>query len=364
MDRRRFLKYAGATAAVVGSSALGLNYMLGESTRTRPTTLVTTTGELTTTSGLSTTSTRTVELASFCGRLFFDYNGDGRQDGDESGVAGALVQLKDAVGRVVAETLTDSSGDYRLEDLKPKRYRLHIGVDHFSDKRFTYMCTSAHEFRAVTDDYEISLQGSSSMSIGLMEGFLTLPVSSGTQYELDRFYDRDPDPDRYLWWNGTSGYDKDLRRGYSPNHPGIDYSMEEGNPLPSPAPGIVDSIGEDEGGKYIFIRHSNGLKTSCGHISRAVVKVGDRVFRGQIIATSGKSGKATELANYPHNHFQLIYNQSVALDPYRPTFKMSLKYSGYYDYAGGIHWVSAPLDTSPNMANHWTKSDDPQFSMT
>jgi len=363
LNRRKFLKYAGASTAVVGASALGLDYISSQTPSTiSPTTSTTVTSELT--SASSSTSTQPVQLASLKGRLFFDYNGNGVQDGEEPAIVGALVQLKDIAGIYIAQAFTESSGDCRLEDVRAGFYKLHLGVDHFSDKQFRHMCTSPDEFRATTDDYDVSLEGTTSINIGLMEGFLTLPMSRDARYEIDRFYDRDPDPDRYMWWNGRSGYDRNLKRGYSPNHPGIDYYMEEGNPLLSPAPGIVDSIGEDEGGKYIFIRHPNGLKTSCGHISRAVVKIGDRIPRGRVIAMSGKSGKDTELANYPHNHFQLIYRESIALDPYSPTFEMTPRYSGYYDYSGGIHWVSMPVDSNANMANHCTKRDDPQFSMT
>lgn len=363
MDRRRFLKYAGVAGAAIGASALGLNYLPQQNpSMTSPTTSTTLVHRQTTTSTSLGSSTESVQLASLQGRLFFDYNGNGKQDGEEPAVAGALVQLEDSVGNLIAETLADSSGDYRLEDVRTGSYKLHLGVDYFSDKRLQYMCRSRDDLKAVADGYEVSLQGIARMDVGLMEGFLTMPVSSTTRYEIDRFYDRDTDVDRYLWWNGASGYDTNLKRGYSPNHPGIDYSMEEGTPLASPAPGIVDSIGQDEGGKYIFIRHPNGLKTSCGHISMAVVKVGEPVPRGRIIALSGKSGRSTELANYPHNHFQLICKESIALDPYSPTFEMTPKHSGYYDYLGGIHWVSMPVDSSPNMASHWTKWNDPQYS--
>jgi len=116
MNRRRFLKYAGATAAVVGASTLGLDYLSKQSpSSVTPTTSTTTTRQLTTTSSVSNTSTQTTQLASLQGRLFFDYNGNGIQDGEEPPVAGALVQLKDSTGTVIAETLTDSSGDYKLD---------------------------------------------------------------------------------------------------------------------------------------------------------------------------------------------------------------------------------------------------------
>ena len=54
MDRRRFLKYAGATAAVVGGSALGLDYYLRQSpTIGNTVTLTSTTRGLTSTESLS-----------------------------------------------------------------------------------------------------------------------------------------------------------------------------------------------------------------------------------------------------------------------------------------------------------------------
>jgi len=146
--------------------------------------------------------------------------------------------------------------------------------------------------------------------------------------------------------------------------------MLEGNPLPSPAPGVVDSVGEDEGGRYIFIRHTSSFRTSCGHISKTLVGKGDHVSRGQIIALSGKSGRNTEAANYPHNHFQLLYRDTIALDPYRPEFDVTPQYSGYYDFSLGkfvngsyeIPWVSVPITSNPNLLNYWTKDEDPQYA--
>jgi murein DD-endopeptidase MepM/ murein hydrolase activator NlpD len=370
MNRRRFLKYAGMTAAVVGASALGLDYLSKQSpSSVTPTTSTTATRQLTTTSSAFNTSTQMTQLASLQGRLFFDYNGNGKQDGEEPAVAGALVQLKDNTGKIIAETLTDSSGDYKLEDVRTGYYRLRPGVDHFSDRRFTHMCTSPSEFRVVTDDYDLSIRESTRMDIGLMEGFLTLPFSSKTRAEIDRFYDHDPDPSRYLWWNGKKGADdqpQSMKRGWSPNHAGMDYYMAEGNLLTSPAPGRVRAVVEDDpGGKFVLIDHLNGFLSSCGHISKATVNRGDFVSRGQIIAISGKSGKATELANYPHDHFQVVFNESMLIDPYRPIFKMTQQYSGYYLWTTTpFPWISTPLDSNPNMVNHWTKENDPQYAPT
>jgi len=149
MNRRRFLKYAGATVAVVGASALSLNYYFGKSPSTIiPTKSTTLTQELATpstsisrSSMSSSSSTETIQPVSLRGRLFFDYNGNGKQDTKEPPVAGAPVQLYDSAGKVIAETCTDSSGDYKLEDVRGGTCRVQVGVDHLRDKKFRYMCT-------------------------------------------------------------------------------------------------------------------------------------------------------------------------------------------------------------------------------
>jgi len=98
MNRRRFLKYAGATAAAVGASALGLSYISQQSpSMVSPTASTTSTArELTTTSSsLSSSlssSTEAIQLASLQGKLFFDYNGNGVQDAGEPAVQGASAQ--------------------------------------------------------------------------------------------------------------------------------------------------------------------------------------------------------------------------------------------------------------------------------
>jgi hypothetical protein len=304
-----------------------------------------------TTQHVTTTSVPTYRIF---GKIFFDHNGNGKQDQGEPDVPDVAIALD---GKNV--TATNSTGWYLITSVVEGNHTIRP----FPPARFRYMCESASEFRSTKEYYGISVGNSTRKDIGLMEGFLTLPTPSGVPYEVDRFYDRDPDPDKYLWWNGVTGYDRNMNRGYSPNHDGIDYYLKEGNPLVSPAPGTVESINyEDPGGNYIIIRHANGYRTSCGHISKAVVNVGEQVTRGQIIAISGKSGRNTELANYPHNHFRLTYGRTMAIDPYAPTFKMPPQYSGYYDLQGGAHWVSSPIESSPNMDSHWTKNNDPQYA--
>jgi len=107
--------------------------------------------------------------------LFLDYNGNGIQDPEEPAVPNAKLSL---VGPVKFEAMTDSAGDYKIEDAPAGSYKLNVQAD----QRFKYMCTSTEEFRAVTKNYDLSLDGLRKMDIGLMEGFLTAPFSNRNKY--------------------------------------------------------------------------------------------------------------------------------------------------------------------------------------
>jgi len=361
LNRRRFLKYAVASAAVVGASALGLDYLVTQNS-SHPSKVISTTAAV----SQSLTTSPSLLLADLELSLFADWHGDGRQQADEPAITNIPVEITGLDNDYRSILMAESGGTYWARNIPVgKQYRIIPKSDNFR-----YVAISNSQFTGINDCNEFVDSDEPSLHLGLIEGFLTLPAQPTTHFDIDRFYDHDPDPQKYLWWNGVAGYDKELGRGYSPNHPGVDYYMVEGTPLPSPAPGVVDSVGEDEGGKYIFVRHTNDLKTSCGHISSAVVKEGDLVARGQIIAISGKSGKNTELANYPHNHFQLIYHERYAIDPYSPEFTITQQNRGYYDASrtdpatGSFPWIPLTLsDESLIVPNYWTKKNDPQHAL-
>lgn len=300
--------------------------------------------------------------------MFFDYNGNGKQDNGEPAVSGAKVQLKNTLGNVVADAVTDSVGAFKLEDLPVDDYRL-LPI---ADSKFDYMCTSPSELVSIGDGYAIPLsEGTIDLNIGLMEGFLTLPLTSKTDYTIASYYDRDPDPATYLWWNGEQGLSCELKPGNycNYNHPGIDYEMKMGETLVAQAPGLVYKTGSDSGGPYMFILHPNGLVTGHGHFSKPLVSEGATVQRGQPVALSGAEGPTGTI---PHDHVSLIYGPSrrYAIDAYAPEFKMTEQYSGYYDMIsvlkdGNFQWITLPVnDQNPNLNSYWTKSNDPQFALT
>ena len=74
------------------------------------------------------------EPASIKGTVFFDRNNNGIQDPGDEGIEGVVIQLFDAEGNLVRETVTDANGDYCFEDLPPGEYKIReLQPDGFED---------------------------------------------------------------------------------------------------------------------------------------------------------------------------------------------------------------------------------------
>ena len=85
-------------------------------------------------------------------------------------------------------------------------------------------------------------------------------------------------------------------------HAGVDLSASVGTPIRAPADGQVSEIGlQARLGKMLTIQHGYKIETCYGHLSKVVVKTGERVRRGDIIAYSGCSGMVTG----PHLHYEV-----------------------------------------------------------
>ncbi|PJA31925.1 MAG: hypothetical protein CO187_06770 [Zetaproteobacteria bacterium CG_4_9_14_3_um_filter_53_7] len=101
------------------------------------------------------------------------------------------------------------------------------------------------------------------------------------------------------------------RRG-SRMHDGIDISGKEGTPVHAAASGVV--VYSDHRlsgyGNLVIIRHGNNLFTAYGHNQRNLVKKGQQVNSGDVIARVGQTGRASG----PHLHFE-VRQGSVAVDP-------------------------------------------------
>jgi murein DD-endopeptidase MepM/ murein hydrolase activator NlpD len=93
---------------------------------------------------------------------------------------------------------------------------------------------------------------------------------------------------------------------------GINLAVPEGTPVKAAEDGVVAYSGNElKGyGNLVLIRHGNGYVTAYAHASELLVKRGDTIKRGQIIAKSGQSGEVGS----PQLHFE-IRKGSTPVDP-------------------------------------------------
>lgn len=106
----------------------------------------------------------------------------------------------------------------------------------------------------------------------------------------------------------TAGYGTILSPFYRTmkSHQGVDYSIGEGSSVFATADGVVKEISDKNStlGKTIIIDHGNGYQTSYSHLLESLVRKGQQVNRGDVIALSGNSG----LSLAPHLHYEVRYN--------------------------------------------------------
>jgi murein DD-endopeptidase MepM/ murein hydrolase activator NlpD len=101
------------------------------------------------------------------------------------------------------------------------------------------------------------------------------------------------------------GWRDDPFTGKRTFHHGIDIATHYGNPIIATADGVVIMVRSDKiGGKTIKIKHMFGYTTVYCHLSKYLVKVGQKVKRGETIGLVGNTGKARG----PHVHYEVHLN--------------------------------------------------------
>jgi murein DD-endopeptidase MepM/ murein hydrolase activator NlpD len=98
-------------------------------------------------------------------------------------------------------------------------------------------------------------------------------------------------------------------------HGGTDIAVKRGTPIRAMADGFVKYCKRDYvNGKFVKLDHGYGLTSAYVHNSRLLVRKGETVTKGQVIALSGETGRATG----PHLHFQVeIDNRPVDPETFR-----------------------------------------------
>lgn len=115
-------------------------------------------------------------------------------------------------------------------------------------------------------------------------------------------------------------YQAQVRSGYrfrrSRPHNGVDLSLHTGDTIRAAFNGVIrfSSGGAATGGygNLIVIRHTNGLETYYGHLSRRFVETDEPVKAGEAIGLGGSTGRSTG----PHLHFETRY-MGQSFDPER-----------------------------------------------
>jgi murein DD-endopeptidase MepM/ murein hydrolase activator NlpD len=109
------------------------------------------------------------------------------------------------------------------------------------------------------------------------------------------------------------GFRADPFTGRGALHTGLDFPSPVGTEIHAAAGGVV-RVAEmhPEYGLMLEIDHGNGLSTRYGHTSKVLVKPGDLVKRGQVVADVGSTGRSTG----PHLHFEVLVD-GIPQDPQR-----------------------------------------------
>jgi len=271
------------------------------------------------------------------GRVFFDYNGSGLQEESEPGIEGVPVFV-DSVGGAL-HTTTAADGSYTIADVPPGAHQVYVQSPtqdpatafRYINKFLGWVDIPAYEMngvqvpaqhlpdaeiRSINQPLDVKVNGSTRLDVALMQGFLTLPVAEGYPafilgyFDLDGVSQYEPNGraiayngNRFFWGNGDYNAPVTSRgidpltldfpgvSGVQDRHSAVDVRVDLLTPLVSPAAGTVSRVFW-ENRQDIKIVHDEvagqAYRTFLGHLDMHVpVSVGQRVYRGQIVALSG-----------------------------------------------------------------------------
>jgi hypothetical protein len=361
-NRRLFLGFAAIGVGVLGyatyltynnakrfSSHLLTSPLTSSSATSLTASSLTSTPSLTSSSLTSTSK----ELVSLEGELYIGWDGSGVKQEGMPPLSDEKMLLASLGGTIFAQTTSDSSGHWRIDNIPTGDYLLYSEAGNKPRiPEFRYMCQSNKDFAPVGGTipvgggnynagflgaHKLSLNESQEMNFEFSHGFLTLPFPKGIPIKINADVDEN---------NGKCG---DWMGSYCgmPNEQGIDFGMPVGTPVVAAAPGEVIFITDNRPGIGIGVTISHheftrldALSTHYDCMSEVEVSKSQEVYRGQRIGLSGyPSG--------PHLHFELNLPGStptgigtlIARDPYASLW-------------------------NPNYAlGYWTKINDPQFSV-
>ncbi len=105
------------------------------------------------------------------------------------------------------------------------------------------------------------------------------------------------------WMSSKFGRRTDPFTGRIAWHQGVDFAGKTGTDIVAVAAGVVTWSGDRYGyGEMVEVNHGNGFTTRYAHNKENLVKVGDIIKKGQVVALMGSSGRSTG----PHVHFEVL----------------------------------------------------------
>ncbi|KAA3632515.1 MAG: hypothetical protein DWQ08_03405 [Proteobacteria bacterium] len=153
------------------------------------------------------------------------------------------------------------------------------------------------EFLARLDDVQMKLQYDENR-LAAMEALLMDKKISRTMFP-------DAWPVKSGWMSSLFGYRTDPFTGRKAFHAGVDIAGRKGSPIQAAAAGVVVHAGKHAGyGHSVVVQHANGYSTRYAHADELLVELGQKVEKGEPIATVGTTGRSTG----PHLHFEVIQN--------------------------------------------------------
>ena len=252
------------------------------------------------------------------GTVFFDYNGNGVQDGGEPPIPGASIR----VGSL--STTTAQDGIYAIQGVTAGIQQVRVSAD-----GFRYLSLSVAAFQPVDRPVNVAIKGNTRHDLGLMQGFLTWPFPPGTQYTRNDAFGRDSVVDRNPSLGQIEPYDPAIPVGCSggvcvvDNHSGIDIGTDVGVHFMAAAPlrvvdfKLIPGQNQNTVG-VIWVDYGWGYNGYYAHAQLLDgIAVGDTIARGQPFGQVERSDVGSS-----HLHFQ-VQRLNSYVDPYdsliRPT---------------------------------------------
>ncbi|MBI3395681.1 MAG: M23 family metallopeptidase [Spirochaetia bacterium] len=119
------------------------------------------------------------------------------------------------------------------------------------------------------------------------------------------------DPRKLLWPVEVPNYTSRFGQRWGQLHTGLDMACAAGTVVVASADGVVVASGWQGGlGQAVALQHDDGTQTWYAHNSVLLLKAGEKVKRGQIVALAGATGRATG----PHVHMEVRF-MDVFLNP-------------------------------------------------